>query len=389
MPGDTPNCGSCGDGDNDRDDGINPNPLDACGKQFLSCDNPCRASIENTVVCESLPSRIENFTKNFFGDVVRTEVNGQLVWSLPCGLDIGLPNNPRGVDEGLACYFLRLFNDGIIGLVGPQGFPGVPGCAGHNAFTVTLSNFNTPVVGGLTQVQTQYNPAMLVGSYIFINGAGWYIIVDAPVSGLLTIQLIRSLVGIGTTVPSGKLVVPSGAPGLSIPGPQGIQGIQGPIGPQGPQGASIPGPQGPPGNNFLATNGQVPSVSGSDYVINSLQPTYATVNFGGGGDFSFVAPFVGTYFISASMDCNGVAVAPNSSAQLILANISLNQPAVGAITTISSASVATGSILNVGLCAIITTTAINQTLGVQAAASNAGQYSVSGSRSSLSWFRIA
>jgi hypothetical protein len=390
MGGDTPNCGSCGGDGHD-----NPNPLDACGKQFLSCDNPCRIESHNTVICESLPSRVENFTKNFFGDVVRTEVNGQVVWSLPCGLDVGLPNNPRGVDEGLACYFLRLFNDGIVGLVGPQGFPGVPGCAGHNAFTVTLSNFNTPAVGASTQVQTQYNPAMLVGSYVFINGAGWYIITSAPASGLLTIQLVRALNSTGNTVTAGKLVVPSGAPGLSIQGPQGIQGIPGPIGQQGAQGASVPGPTGPAGNNFLATNFQLPTVVGADFTINSISPTYATVNFGaiinnfGTGDFAYQAPHVGTYVVMASMDCNGVAVVGNSGAFLILANISLSQPAPGAITTLSSTTVATGSILNVNLYAIIKTTAINQVIGVQANTSNAGQFSVSASRSSMSVFQIA
>ena len=110
MP-DGNNCTSCEGGEH-----TNPNPLDPCTRSFLQCDNPCAIVEHNTVQCESLPSRVENFTKNFFGDVVRTEVNGQVVWSLPCGLDVGLPANPRGLDEGLACYFLRLFNDGIVGL---------------------------------------------------------------------------------------------------------------------------------------------------------------------------------------------------------------------------------------------------------------------------------
>jgi hypothetical protein len=68
-----------------------------------------------------LPSQIQNFTQQFFGDVVKTEVDGQVIWSLPCDLDIGLPNNQRGAGEGLACYFLRLSEEGIIGLTGPQG----------------------------------------------------------------------------------------------------------------------------------------------------------------------------------------------------------------------------------------------------------------------------
>src|SRR5258706_4602955 len=96
------------------------------------CGSPCAITAANTAACETLPSQIENFTLQFFGTVFKTEVDGIVTWSLPCSLDVGLPNNPRGVDEGLACYFLRLFNDGIVGLTGPQGAAGTAGTNGTN-----------------------------------------------------------------------------------------------------------------------------------------------------------------------------------------------------------------------------------------------------------------
>jgi len=385
LNGDIHQCGSCGDGQ-----GGQPNPIDGCSRDQLSCDNPCHIAIHNTVVCESLPSRIENFTKNFFGDVVRTEVNGEIVWSLPCGLDVGLPGNPRGVDEGLACYFLRLFNDGIIGLQGPQGFPGVPGCAGHNAFTVTLANFTTPSPGDSVQVQTIYNPAMLVGSYVFISNAGWYVITATTPTGLLTLQLIVSLVGIGSTVASGKLVVPSGAPGLAIPGPQGIQGIPGPIGPQGAQGdTGDKGDTGPAGDNLLSNNDYVTGAGGVDYSVSNA--TYQTVNFGV-TDFGFGggALPVGTYMVSASFDVKGNTVVAGDAAQFVISNVSTSTLAIGAFTTVNSTVLGSNQEFSVQLQALVTTTAIGQTVAIQAAFSNnAGAYSVVANRSSLSWFQIA
>ena len=389
LDGDAPNCSSCGDGQ-----GGQPNPIDSCSRDMLSCDNPCHTAIHNTVTCESLPSRLENFTKNFFGDVVRTEVNGQIVWSLPCGLDVGLPGNPRGIDEGLACYFLRLFNDGIVGLQGPQGFPGTPGCAGHNAYTVTLANFTQPSVGGSVQVQTLFNPAMLLGSYVFINSAGWYVITAAPPTGLLTLQLIVSLVGIGSTVTSGKLVVPSGAPGQSIPGPQGQQGIQGPPGPIGPQGASITGPQGPAGDNLLAYNGYVTGAGGVDYAVSSVgASTYDTVNFGI-TNFGFTTDgntaHIGTYLVSCSFDVKGNTVAGGDSANFAISNVSLGTQILGAFTTVAANTLGSNEEFSMQLQALVTTTDIHQQIAVQAFwTGHTGAYSVVAARSSLSWFQIA
>ena len=157
----------------------------------MSCNpncgsDPCAASETNTADCESLSSQVNNFTEQFFGTVVKTEVDGVVTWSLPCELDTGLPNNPRGIDEGLSCYFLRLFNEGIIGLTGPQGDPGVNGDDGRNAFTVTLASFMQPTLGSPNiQISTLFNPAMLESLYVFIEDSGWYQITARDESGAI------------------------------------------------------------------------------------------------------------------------------------------------------------------------------------------------------------
>jgi len=61
---------------------------------------------------ESLASAVSNFTFQFFGGVTKTLVDGTVTWTLPCNLDAGLEGNPRLEGEGLACYFLRLLEEG-------------------------------------------------------------------------------------------------------------------------------------------------------------------------------------------------------------------------------------------------------------------------------------
>ncbi len=86
-----------------------------------NCSNPCSAAAGNTAACESTASALDNFIAHFFGEITKTELNGVVTWQLPCDLDVGLENNPRLQSEGLACYFLRLFQSGITGATGPQG----------------------------------------------------------------------------------------------------------------------------------------------------------------------------------------------------------------------------------------------------------------------------
>jgi len=244
-------CGNC---DNDRVSG--------------TCGNPCAVSSVNTATCENIASQIENFSVHFFGEVTKTEAGGVVTWTLPCNLDIGLENNPRMDDEGLACYFLRLFEDGIMGATGPQGPQGADGTNGRNAFTVTLAGFTQPSLAAPNiQVLTSYNPVFVPGLYVFISTSGWYLITAADTIGNLWLMILQGVAGAPGTIPAGKLVIPSGTPGHSIAGPQGPTG---PIGPQGTPGVSYT-----TNNEFYPADG-----IGTDYSVQLVgsQVTFVTTH---------------------------------------------------------------------------------------------------------------
>lgn len=79
----------------------------------MSCgcnSNPCRCRKKCDPANESAASQINNFINEFFGTLTKSCVNNQVVWTLPCNLDEGLPCYPRESGEGLACYFLRIFD---------------------------------------------------------------------------------------------------------------------------------------------------------------------------------------------------------------------------------------------------------------------------------------
>jgi hypothetical protein len=262
----------------------------------MACCNPCNSVSEtNTAACESLPSQIENFTTQFFGAVVKTEVDGVVTWSLPCNLDEGLPNNPRAEGEGLACYFIRLFEDGIIGLTGPQGATGADGANGRNAYTVTLASFVQPSLESPNvQVVTSANPAILDELYVFIATSGWYLVNEADSSGVLFLTLVKAVSGAPVTITAGKLVVPSGFPGASITGPQGVQGTK--------------GDQGDPATNFSTTNGLFWTDTGTDY---NAQIAYTGVDFVSSTP-SVVLPAAGRYLVTVVAGVIGLATVATS-----------------------------------------------------------------------------
>lgn len=281
------------------------------------CGNPCAVTLTNTAACESLPSQISNFTTQFFGTVIKTETDGVVSWSLPCSLDVGLPNNPRAADEGLACYFLRLFSEGIIGLTGPKGETGCPGTSGTNAYTVTLTGFTQPTaLNPHITVFTPFNPAILSNIYVVIEGSGWYFVDDYDATGTAFLTLAVPFTGATGFITAGKIMLPAGFPGAT--GPQGIQGIQG-----------------QPGEAFSNTNAFVYTDSGSDY---NIQSTYQAV------DFVSVAPRVllpkaGTYLITAAFDIKGIgAIATVDSMSLKLRDTVVLADVPGSEHTLSGLS---------------------------------------------------
>ena len=230
-----------------------------------NCDpNPCKVTVTNTADCESLPSQISNFTTQFFGTVTMTEVDNEVAWVLPCMLDVGLPNNPRNADEGLACYFLRLFEDGIVGLTGPKGETGDPGTNGDNAYAVTLAGFEQPNLQS-PQIQiftNNYSQALGVDSYVYITNSGYYVVTATDAQGTMWLTLTRPINNPDTYHNAGRLIVPTGYPGESITGPQGPQGVA--------------GPQGTPGESFTATNAFYSAAVGTDF---ALANTFTNVDF--------------------------------------------------------------------------------------------------------------
>jgi hypothetical protein len=253
-----------------------------------------------------LPSQIQNFTEQFFGQIVKSEVEGRVTWLLPCSLETGLENNPRATDEGLACYFLRLFREGIIGLTGPQGAAGASGANGRNAYTVTTAGFTQPTLGAPNvSVATLFNPAILQDTYVFIFSSGWYLVNSADSSGTLSLTLVKSVTGASGTITAGKLVVPSGFPGVSVAGPAG---------PQGPAGA-----QGPAGESLTETNAFSFATVGTDF---NLPITFTAVNFVNSSP-AVTLTDAGTYKITAVVGLVGLAgVLTSDVAAFKLRNIS-------------------------------------------------------------------
>lgn len=348
-------CGSCGDNVNFRH----------------GCENPCHRDNHNTPACESLPSQIANFTAQFFGAVIKTEVNGNVVWSLPCNLDVGLPGNPRSADEGLACYFLRLFGDGIVGLTGPKGDSGTPGVNGNNAYTVTLHSFPQPTSGNPSiQVITDFNPAIFAGSYVLIQSSGWYLVNLADTSGTLFLQLVQSIPGASGTITAGKLVVVTGPPGAAV------------VGPQGPQGNA--GPQGPAGEIVTHTNGYYFDTVGTNF---NLGASYQQVTFLDSAP-AFLLPAIGQYLVTAVVTVGGLGgVTPTDDCLFKLRNSTAVADVPGSEKAISN--LIPNQISQVILNAIVTTTGLNQSLVLMGRASGGGIFTVVATETSLTYVRIA
>ena len=210
----------------------------SCNCSNTTCPdcNPCTpACPTESAACETLPSALENFILQFFGSITRTVVNGRVVWSLPCNLEEGLENNPRGASEGLACYFLRLFEDGIIGATGPTGATGPAGSDGHNAFTVTLAEGAVVAASVNFQLEILANPVIFAGQTVFINGAGYATVVDVT-GTTLSAMMVEPVVAVGTAIAAGSIVTVTGPRGLA--GSAAAKGDTGDTGPQGPAGAT-------------------------------------------------------------------------------------------------------------------------------------------------------
>lgn len=330
---------------------------------------PCNTCPTESADCETLPSALQNFIAHFFGTVTKTVVNGQVVWTLPCNLDIGLPNNPRGDTEGLACYFLRLFNDGIVGLTGPQGDTGTQGSNGHNAYTITTTAFNAPTAG-VPNFSFNYipSPVLSEGQTIFIPNIGWAIITNLFQGQTAFATLVESVPNPIAVSPPGVLVLPTGPRGLSVTGPQGQQGVKGDTGNTGATGnTGTTGATGATGAaGAVATNSNAEVLGGgTNYTMTA---TYALVDFGG-NDLEVVLPTAGTYLVLVNV------VGINNSAAIREWDFKLFNATTSADVPNSESPVGVADLNTVPqqatLFSIVTTATVNNLIQVYAASSAA------------------
>lgn len=185
-----------------------------------NCETPdCPTSTPEN---ESLPSAVDNLIKAFFGTLTKTlDGDGKVVWTLPCDLEAGIEGHPRIEGEGLACYFSRVFAEGITGL------------DGQDAFAVTTEDFVQPAVDANVVVSVSTTAPFAAGQHVWGSTGGYYSVVSIG-SGTVT---LRNLYGppnnlsAGITVATGAKILPSGVPETS--GPQGAPGDDGAPGEDG------------------------------------------------------------------------------------------------------------------------------------------------------------
>lgn len=340
----------------------------------MSCGcgcGPCDTSLTNTAACESLPSQIQNFTDAFFGTVIKTEVDGAVQWTLPCSLDVGLPNNARSPGEGLACYFLRLFSEGIIGLTGPQGEPGGDGAAGRNAYTVTLQGFAQPSLAAPNiAVLTSYNPAIVTGLNVFIQTSGHYQVTGTDTSGVLFLTLVESADGAPAVINAGKLVIPSGVEGASITGDQGPQGV--------------PGTPGTNATGFSVDNAFYFASVGTDY---PLPLTYTAVDFVNSSP-AVNLPAAGRYNLTIIAEVIGTAgILTSDIASLRLRNTTIPIDIEGSEQR--AGFMQDTEIRQIVINCAVVTTAPNQQIALFGKATTANKFSVIALHTRLQFFRMS
>jgi hypothetical protein len=342
------------------------------------CDDttdPCSLGT-NTAACETLPSTIDNFITHFFGTVVKTENSGVVSWSLPCDLSVGLTANPRAADEGLACYFLRLFDEGITGLTGAAGADGSTGATGAAAYSVTLATATNPTSGSpIWSVKANPNPAIMVGATVFIQDSGWHTVTAIGSDGTLFLTLIELASGSTATISAGKIV--------NVTGPIGLTGPTGGTGPQGVVGAT-----GPAGDEFTPNHALVVG-AGADHTVTLA----STLIVFGTTQAEVTLTAIGTYrvdvIIGVRMAAGAAALPPETMVFKIWnATAGAFVPAAdGGQETVQHLELnEEGQIV---LRAFVTTVALNETLQLYGEVTVNAMAEVLSTRTSVSYMRMS
>jgi hypothetical protein len=190
-------------------------------------------------------------------------VNGQIVWILPCDLDAGLPCFPKGADEGVACYLMRIVDrlavfpagewtplasyckNSMVSRYGslyialsdnsgvtPETNPAVWELAVSGGWTAGINtDFVQPSCGGNVTIEVANSDAFDVGMSVFHANGGYYTVISIPDQNHIEIQnqCVPGFPLPGETVFNvGAILTTSGTQGgVGATGPQGLTGPKG------------------------------------------------------------------------------------------------------------------------------------------------------------------
>lgn len=161
----------------------------------MSCAcNTCNCSPCTCDVCdpnnEPISSALNNFITQFFGTLSKSCVNDQVVWVLPCDLDIGNPSFPREAGEGLACYFSRFITNFLAAQqvsIGNKGYA-----------TTGLSNTDKTISRDTDFINQNFSGnltgpvSIIFSSTDAVNGDEFYVSIDNVVVGTVNTLTIKS-----------------------------------------------------------------------------------------------------------------------------------------------------------------------------------------------------
>lgn len=172
---------------------------------------------------EPLDSEVGNFVTAVYGSVTKTlSPTGQVVWTLPCDLDAGLPANPRNIGEGTFCYLLRLVRDGIEGAVGPAGPTGPAGPSGAPAYSTISTAFTQPTLGSPLFSFSLVSAAWVAPEMIlFIETCGW-VRVESKSGNTVLATLLVPISSPPPSVAVGAGVGPTGPQGVAAGAPDTV-----------------------------------------------------------------------------------------------------------------------------------------------------------------------
>lgn len=178
-------------------------------------NKPCCPSTAPNAADEALDSQVANLIGKLFGFATKSiGQNGEVTWTLPCNLDGQIAGFPRLPGEGLLCYFLRFYADGITGAQGIPGIQGPVGPHGLSAYSTITAPFPQPTVEApLFSFGVEHADWVCPQMILFVTNVGWAR-VEAVTGNTVAAVLLRAINAPPATVPAGGSVAPTGPQGF-------------------------------------------------------------------------------------------------------------------------------------------------------------------------------